>query len=246
MIQVDKRAGSNELLAPLAAAGLPVEEATLDFGDIAFVGRGEGGAGILIGIEHKKLSDLVNSLNTDRLAGHQLMGLLRYYDRANLIIEGEWEADENGRVLVPGRLRNQLKPLKGAPPASVLEQRVLTLEHRGGLRIRWTRNQEETVRYVSALYRFWSDRNLDEHKSHLAIHAPDLDGRLLDPVSDQRRVYAAFPSIGYTRSDAVAKHFPNLWSAANALEPEWVKVPGIGKTLAKNIVGFIRGRKGDK
>jgi ERCC4-type nuclease len=245
LIQVDTRAGSNELIKPLRAAGLPVEEAQLEFGDLGFLGRGEGGLPLLIGIEHKKLPDLVQSLNTDRLAGHQLTGMLRMYDRCYLIIEGEWDVDGAGRVITPTAIRGRVVPLKGAPLASVLEQRVLTLEHRGGLRVRWTRNQQETIRYVHALFRFWCDRDLDDHRSHLALHAVDLDRSLLEPVSDERRVYAAIPSIGYTRSAAVEKHFPSLWAAANALEAEWQKVDGIGKKLASNIVTFIRGRKGD-
>ncbi len=245
MIEVDPRAGSKELLAPLAHAGLPVTEVELAFGDLAFVGRGEGGLPLFIGVEHKKLPDLVQSLGNDRLAGHQLTGMLRMYDRGYLVIEGEWDVDGGGRIVVPTAFRGRVSPLKGAPPASVLEQRVLTLEHRGGLHVRWTRNQEETIRYVHALYRFWTDRDLDGHRSHLAVHAVDLDRTLLEPVSDERRVYAAFPNVGYKRSGAVESHFPSLWAAANALEPEWVKVPGIGKTLANNLVAFIRGRKGE-
>lgn len=248
MILVDPRAGSRELVTPLRAAGLPVDDiAQLDFGDIAFLGRGEKGAGVFIGIEHKKLPDLVQSLNSDRLAGHQLTGMLGTYDRNYLIIEGEWDVDNTGRIIVPNkRFRSKWDVLKGAPAASVLEQRLLTLETRGGLRIRWTRSQEETIRYVSALYRFWSDRDLDDHKSHLAIHAPDLDRALLVPVSDKRRVFAAIPNVGYTRSSAVDRHFPSVWDAVNAPESAWQKVDGIGKTLATKIVRFLRGRKGDQ
>lgn len=246
MISIDTREGSHDLIAPLAKAGLPVEPATLRFGDLFFTGRGEGGAPLAIGIEHKKLGDLVQSLNTDRLAGHQLTGMLQTYDRSYLIIEGEWDVDAGGRVIVPSKFRNRHTPLKGAPLASVLESRVWTLEHRGGLRVRWTRNQKETIRYVSALYRCWTDRDLDDHKSHLAIHAPDLDRALLVPVTDERRVYAAFPAISYQRSAAVEQHFPSIWAAVNAAESEWMKVEGIGKKLATNIVRFVRGRKGDE
>lgn len=244
MILVDPRAGSNELVHPLRAAGLPVEEHTLEFGDVAFLGRGENGTGVYVCVEHKKLPDLVQSLNSDRLVGHQLTGMLGVYDRCYLVVEGDWSVDNTGRIIVPNRkFRSRWELLKGAPAASVLEQRVMTLETRGGLRIRWTRNQEETIRYVCALYRFWCDRDLDAHRSHLAIHAPDLDRALLVPVSDERRVYASFPDISYTRSAAVERHFATVWDAANALEPEWAKVDGIGKTLASKIVKFLRGRK---
>lgn len=246
MLLVDSRAGSHDLVAPLRKAGLPVEETVLPFGDIAFAGRGAGGEPLAVGLEHKKIPDLVDSLMSDRLAGHQLPGTVQLYDRHYLILEGEWDHDIEGRVIVPRKgFKNQWQPLKGAPFAAVLEQRVINLATRGGLTVRWTRNQKETVRYVSALFRYWCDRDLDAHKSHLAIHAPDLDRALLVPVSDERRVYAAFPSLSYARSAAVDAHFSSIWSAVNAEEAEWQKVEGIGKKLATQIVRFLRGRKGE-
>ena len=248
MILVDPRAGSCELVAPLAAAGLPVEEEMLEFGDMVFRGRGELGKPLLIGIEHKKIPDLVQSLMSDRLI-YQLIGnpehpggMLAAYDRNYLVIEGDWDHDQAGRVVVFGGLKGRRVPLKGAPLASVLEQRILTLETRGGLRVRWTRNQKETIRYVCALYRFWVDRDLDDHKSHLAVHAPDLDRALRIPLTLKRQVAAQLPGIGFERSRAVDTHFPSIWAMVNASEKEWAQVPGIGKTLAKRLVAACRGK----
>lgn len=220
MILVDSRAGSCELIAPLRHAGLPVQEDTLDFGDIAFMGRGEKGSPLFIGIEHKKLPDLVQSLNSDRLAGHQLVGMVDTYDRPYLLIEGEWESDAAGRVIVRkwGPNRDGVPwrtpaPLKGAPPAVELEKRVLTLETRGGLRVRWTPDQQATVRYLTALYRFWTDKDLDGHKSHLAIHAPDFDNTLKRPVSSFRKgLHGACPGVGLALTSAVETA---VWDAEN-------------------------------
>ena len=225
MIQIDPRAGSKDLVAPLLAVGLPVEKGHLEFGDLAFLGRGEAGAEVFIGIEHKKLPDLVQSLGDDRLAGHQLPGLVQNYDRPYLIIEGEFEVDSNDRVLVPTRIRDRLAPLKGCMPASVLDQRVLTLETRGGLRVRWTRTQKETVRYVSGLYRFWTDRDIDEHRSHLAIHAPDLDSALRIPRTLFQEMVAPVPDIGLKTGAAVEKAFAgSLGRALLAGADEWAEV----------------------
>ena len=248
MILIDPRAGSRDLVAPLAAAGVPVEEQYLDFGDLAFMGRGVQGAPLFLGIEHKKLPDLVQSLASDRLL-FQLTGtpehpggMFGMYDRQYLIIEGEWDHDVNGRIVTASKLRRAVTPLKGAPPAAVLEQRILTLETRAGLRVRWTRSQKETIRYVSALYRFWTDRDLDEHRSHLAIHAPDFDRSLVVPHSRQRLFAAMLPGVGYHKSEAVAKQFSSLSIEDMAALPasEWMKVEGIGKKLAADIVKFCK------
>lgn len=242
MIYVDGRAGSHDLVAPLRKVGLPVEETTLQFGDLFFVGRGEEGAPLAVAIEHKKLPDLVQSLNTDRLAGHQLTGLQQHFDRSYLIIEGEWDHDIEGRVIVPRKgFKSHMQPLKGAPFAAVLEQRVINLATRGGVTVRWTRSQKETVRFVAALYRYWSDRDLDEHSSHLAIYAPDLDRSLLTPVSLKRRLASQLPGIGYVRSQAVDEHFPSIWAMVNASAEEWTTIEGVGKTTAEKVVAACRG-----
>jgi hypothetical protein len=207
VILCDNRAGSIELYDPLIAAGLPVELTQMPFGDLAFAGRGAG-TPLLIGLEHKKLPDLVQSLADNRLAGHQLLGLVNpaNYDRAYLIIEGEWDADSTGRVCrqLPIKGRRVVSPLKGAPPAIELEKRVLTLAHRGGLHVRWTRSQAETVRFVTALYRWWSDEDLEDHRSHLAIYAPDFDPVLREPLTTFRKgLDGLVDGVGFAMSKAV-------------------------------------------
>jgi ERCC4-type nuclease len=235
VIFVDSRAGSNELIDPLTAAGLPVEVTTLDFGDVMFLGRGEQGAQLMVGVEHKKLPDLVQSLGDDRLAGYQLPGLIDTYDRPYLLIEGEWDADNSGRVVAASKVRGMSRPVKGAPPAIELLKRVLTLETRGGLRIYWSPNQRATVRYLTALYRFWTDKDLDHHKSHLAIHAPDLDASIKNPVSDFQRVVAMVPGIGFQTSVAVDKTFGSSFRRMMlATETDWAAIEVNGRKLGKN------------
>jgi ERCC4-type nuclease len=199
---VDDRAGSNTLIEPLLKLGLPVESTRLDFGDLCFVGRGEKGVPVLVGVEHKKIPDLIQSLNDARLTGHQLPGMITAYDRAWLIIEGDWKHDVEGRVTM-FRTRGARRPVKGAPPAFELEKRLLTLEVRGGLKVRMCPDRRDTLRFIYALYRFWTDRDLDGHRSHLAIHAPDLDQNILVPASDFRRIIAQIPAIGFRTSKAI-------------------------------------------
>lgn len=225
--------------------GLPVEEATLAFGDVAFVGRGEGGNPLAVGLEHKKLPDLVQSLGNDRLAGHQLPGMLATYDRCYLVIEGEWDTDPGGRIVVPSKWkRGAGSPLKGAPPAITLMQRVMTLETRGGLRVHWSASQKASVRYICALYRFWTDRALDSHRSHLAIHAPDFDNSLLTPVSDFRRVVAQIPNVGFKTSAAVEQVFGgSLRRMMFATEEEWAAITTVDDKGKPRRIGAARAKK---
>src|SRR5690606_18267558 len=66
--------------------------------------------------------------------------------------------------------------------------------------------QKATVRWVTALYRFFTDKNLDQHKSHLAIHSPDLDRALKSPASEfVRCLVALVPGLGVLAAAAIEK-----------------------------------------
>src|SRR6185436_1239721 len=113
---IDPRAGSADLVEPMKTLGIPVKVETLNSGDIAFTGRGEGGKPISIGVEHKKLNDYLASMK-GRMQGRQLTEMLKDYDRRYLIIEGEFEHDGQGRLLRRAG-RAFWKPIPGAPPAA--------------------------------------------------------------------------------------------------------------------------------
>jgi ERCC4-type nuclease len=234
VLLVDYRAGSKDLIDPLRRLGLPVEETDLAFGDIAFCGRGEGGAPVAIGIEHKRISDLIQSMTSGRLQGHQLLGMLDAYDRHYLIIEGDWDQDSQGRAVM-FRGKGVRKPIHGAPPAIELEKRICTLEARGGFRLRYTTTRRGSIRTIIALYRFWTDKDLDLHRSHLAVHAPDLDRGLKIPISLKRQLAATLPDVGYIKSQAVDNYFPSIRAMFNASPEEWQKIEGIGKKIAKSL-----------
>lgn len=211
----------------------------LDFGDIAFTGRGIAGAAVTIGLEHKKLSDLVQSLQSGRLQGHQLKGMLDVYDRCYLLVEGEWGTDSHGRI-TRWRGKGRKTPLPGSGNGTDLEKQLINLETRGGLRYRCCPTRRDTLRVICALYRYWTDVDLDEHKSHLAIHAPDLDRNLQIPISLKRQIAAQLPGVGYTRSQAVDRYFGSIREMVNAPAETWAKIEGFGKVLAAKIVSAVK------
>ena len=250
MILVDDRAGSYDLIKPLRAAGLPVEETRLDSGDLAFLGRGERDTELFIGIEHKKVGDLINSLTTGRLSGHQLLAMTACYDRRWLVVEGEWRHDADGAVTMFGRRGR--RRVHGAPPAVELEKRLLTLQVRGGISVRHCPTRRDTVRFVLALYRFWTDKSLNEHRSHLALYdaTPDMDPRLAIPISDFRRIAAMIPGVGYRTSQAVEAAFEGSFRRMMlATEEDWAaiattddrgKTKRLGAAKAKKILEALR------
>ncbi len=250
VILVDTRAGSIDLIKPLRAAGLPIESTLLEAGDLCFIGRGVKDAPLFIGLEHKTVGDLINSLTSARLPGHQLPGMLLAYDLSWLVVEGDWQHDTDGAVTMFAR-KGGRRRVRGAPPAAELEKRLLTLEVKAGLHIRHCPTRRDTIRFISALYRWFTDKSLDQHQSHLALYgAPDMDARLAIPISDFRRIVAMIPGIGYRTSQAVEAAFAGSFRRMMlASEAQWAeiattddkgKTKRIGATKARQILEALR------
>jgi ERCC4-type nuclease len=246
VIYVDSRVGSKDLLAPLQALGLEAELTTLEFGDVCFEGKGLKGSLIEIGIELKTLGDAINSLRSGRLSGHQLPGLRNTYTYAWLILEGQWRQNEFGQMTTY-QGRRGWTVLPGKMSASEFEKQILTLELCGGLIARYTNSRVDTVRFIAALYRWFSDKAMDQHRSHLKTH----DTPTLTPVSAYRAFYMKIPGVGYRLSQAVENHFkggPRQASCASI--DEWANIMQVsdegksrklGNTVATRIVSFLRG-----
>jgi ERCC4-type nuclease len=239
------------LLEPLQQAGLPAEERFLHAGDLAFTGRGHGGTAVEIGIEFKRLdsssTDLAQSLRTGRLSGEQLPKLLGErgaYDQAWLLIEGVWRTDpKTGLVTVFKGTRRGWQTIPGKMPGSELEKRLLTLEMLGGLHVVRTNTRADSVRFIGSLYRWWTDRDLDRHVSHLAVH----DAPTFRPVSDVAAALMRWPGIGYKAAAAAEKSFGSIRNAALAEAIRWstldINGKKFGRAKAEKLVVWLKGVK---
>lgn len=240
---IDKRIGSNDLYAILQQHGVPCELTHLDYGDASFLGRGPGDEPIPIGIERKRLNDLVSSLLHARLNGHQMPGLLQAYKLSWIVVEGTYRADDDGALVVPRRGGwGRLGQGRDGVSVDALERWLLTIALRGGARVMHTRDDEHTARWLGALYGWWTQKTWDEHSGHLALDAavPDHDRMMLVRPNLVQRWAAALPGIGYEKSMHVRKMFPHGLAMACAPMQQWVTVPGIGKGIAANVVKLIQ------
>ena len=219
MILVDYRQGSQELIAPLKNLGLPVDETTLEFGDVAFQGRGVKGAPVSIGVEVKKLPELVASLRSGRLQGHQLPGMCQTYDYRWLLIEGELQFDQKGALLRRAG-RRDWRPMPGQMGVGELLKRLHVMHLCAGLVPLWAADQRATVVHLEMLYRVWTDVDLDEHKSHLGTYRPPS----ILPLSPMRTTLETLPQVGPAASFAAQKKFKSVKRAINASTDEWASL----------------------
>lgn len=232
MLLVDQRIGSVDLAEPLRKLGLPVELRMLEFGDLAWTGRGPAGD-VRVGVELKKVGDLLNSLRSNRLPGHQLPGLQQSYDYRYLLVEGVWEVDAAGYVVINGGTHKATRMA-----SQELEERLLTLATLGGIDVQYTFSRRATLRRLAALYRWWTDRGWDDHSSHVVVYQPQQ----IAPVSQFRRTVMTLPAIGMKTSKAVEKQFGTLRRAFLASAAGWLEIDGIGAKTANRIQEVIDGR----
>jgi len=240
VITIDSRVGSKELVSHFAKGVAVLGH--LEFADAGFLGV-KGKSVVSVGIERKALSDLLSSMQTGRLAGVQLNGLRASYDVVYLVLEGIWKSDQSGRILVPrggswvpfhlGRRQFTSRELDGFVNSLAVEAGVL---------IRETHTLHHTAMLIYNLYRWWQK---ESHQAVLAMHKhrfPDdgAGGIILQPPSLCRRIAAELPGIGWKRSLDVAKHFASVEAMMTASVDEWIKIPGIGKTIAKKVVDDIK------
>lgn len=257
MISLDCRTGSKELAPKFLPFGIQVQTATLPYGDLAFEGNGPSGRCSIV-IERKRIEDLIASMQSRRLSGHQLPGMAETYDYCYLIVEGMWRPDQDGCVQTGwGRLDGSVHwgggwiyP-KGKKPMHyrAIDNYLSTLELQAGVIVRRTLTADETVFVAVDLYHWWNDKQWSEHSAHVAVYAP------ADPkLGPGRRIHLAMREVSLcekwamqlpgidAKARQVAQHFHSAQAMANAGVSDWIAIQGIGPVTAKKVVREIQER----
>lgn len=243
LIQIDERTGSAELQS-LFPPGVPTIVGRLEFGDFAFLGNGPEDEPVSIGVERKGIKDLLNSISTGRLAGHQLIGLVNNYHYVYIVVEGLWRFNPTDGMLEE-RCGQGWEPIQ-LGSRRFMAREVLSFLHtlmvKTGVMVFYSGTKRETVQVVSMLHGWWSNKAWDEHTAHLGLvkQHKSTDGAVeLVKAPLLRRVAAELPGIGWQKSREVAKHFGSVLEMSLATEREWRRIPGIGKILAERITKEI-------
>jgi ERCC4-type nuclease len=231
---VDPRVGSVDLVKYLK---VPVEVTKLRFGDVAFSGYGPEGI-VSIGIERKNIRDLVSSMDSGRLSGHQLIGLLDFYHVVYVVVEGIWRVHNGFIEVLAGR--NMWRPLGGNRQRQYSYAEIAnflnTLAIITNVRIWFTDTDAQTGDWIRHTY-FWWQKRWDEHRAHLNFQkAPDMPKhmRIIRPSLIQRMA-KELPGVGWERAGELAKAFVCMEDLMAATPEDFIKLPGIGAKLAKNI-----------
>lgn len=258
MISVDRRDGSSPHALTLRRLGAATQVEELPFGDFAFSTEsgGPGDRPAVIGVELKRLSDLLQCIGDSRYSGHQLPGMLELYDFSYLIVEGMWRPSESGslevyrhgqwRLVSHGRRTYTYKEVDSFLTTLAVKSREF---HGGPVMVRRTSTEYETAYSIYNLYRWWTGKSWSQHQSLTGLHIatdPRLeqlnsDSRMLKRKRDRpehfmKTVAIQQPKVGYGKLDEIVERFGSARIMANATEAEWAAVPGIGPKIAKLIV----------
>lgn len=236
MIAVAHEKSSYELLSEILKLGVKAYRDILPGGDYCFEGQGPEGR-CLVGIERKKLDDILNCIKDGRFSGHQQPEMKLMYRFRILIVEGVYKADRNGDLMrmVPG----------GWKPVSFGNRRILyshisryliSVTLTGGTCVMRSRDGEETARLIVDTFH-WFQKPWDNHVSQQQFHTPALPQ--FSKPKYCRRAAAALGEIGVKYSEAAEKLFKIAPNMMRASEADWMQIKGIGPKTAQKIVREI-------
>jgi len=239
MMQVDDRTGSVELADTIRAMHIEVEVKRLPFGDFAFDGLGPQGP-CTIGVERKRLRDLLCCIQDGRFAAHQLPGMIETYDFCYLIVEGRWSVDPKTEGLIEVG-KEGWRPVRLGPSHEFkyaeADNYLNSIATMSSCRVKGSTCPAETVMQLVDLFHWWR-KPWGRHQSLKVLRKEPPRFTFFEPCLAQRWA-AELPGIGYERSGAVASHFKTGINLAMATEKEWQAVPGVGAILSKRITGLI-------
>jgi ERCC4-type nuclease len=239
-IYVDNRVGSKELISHISNT---TQLTRLEYGDVFWLGHGPDGP-CTVCVERKTIGDLVSSIDSGRLSGHQLLGMLNSYDYVYLLVEGIWHSGDEG--ILERYVRGRWRPLvygNRQYMAREVENYLNTLAVTCGVHVWRTQTIGDTGSWIDHTHSWWS-KPWDHHQSHrqFRVDVPPSQGALLRRPSLLRRCLKEFDGVGWGKSKDLAARYHNLYEfAMEVQEAELRKVPGIGKILADKIMRQIHG-----
>jgi ERCC4-type nuclease len=225
---------------------------TLEFGDAAFMGVGPGAGQeshsvpVWIGVERKRIRDLLQCLKDGRFTGHQLPGMLARFQFCYLLVEGETACDESGRLLVVEHGRwGPVKLGYGFWTYAAFEHHLLTIAHKTPLVVVRSKSARDTAAWLVAAYTWWQNTGWDGHQSHKQHHEPPAAFMEFSAAPKYRRavmrIAQALPGISGKRAIAVYARFKTVQEMVNATPAEWEEIDGIGRGLAMSICATVAG-----
>jgi ERCC4-type nuclease len=218
------------------------------FTDCGFWGVNDTGETVLVGIERKKIGDIVACILDGRLMHQAQIAKENGIDVLCVIIEGRIRSNpDDGLLEVPVwginprtmHRAEMWQPVRPTMTHSRFTQFLYELTYLAGIQVLRTENVAETASVIRALWDFYQKKPDDHRSLHKIFKRPPPTVNLIRP-SLIRRISSELDGIGWEKSRAVEDHFGSVLDMVQANTDEWQKIPGIGKTIASRVFSSIR------
>lgn len=236
--------GTKKMLQAILGLAAPAQEARLPYGDAAFEGNGPRGS-VMIGIERKRVHDLLHCIDDSRYSGFQKVGMHQMYQKQYLLLEGYWG---------PGRPPNLQGILvqaeghgKGWYACNYRSKDVLYSKLRrylfsignSGVEIIYTMDGFHSACDIVELFRYYQ-KPWAEHTAMMETHKVALpDIRYEIPLV--RKWAADIDGVGVKFSLEAEKLFKTGYHLAMGTELDWMKIKRLGVSTAQKIVREVHG-----
>lgn len=220
----------------------------LSTGDFCFAGEGPKGP-CLIGIERKRIKDMLSSIRTGRLA-EQIVTMLNHYDYSFLVLEGTFRTNLHSGLLEDKYGRDYAPILIGKSTflGLELESTLTSIISTTPLRYIRTRNERETVEWLISLNHAFSSPWDKQLSKVTAIHQPEQYATV-GKASTIRRVGYALSGLGWERSGTLEQNYRSVWDVMSTdpdcpcIRPakDYEKLPGFGKVLSRRVWDQLHG-----
>lgn len=231
--------------------------ADLHSADVAIMGRSLSGDK-LIGVEVKSLSDLIDSVSSGRLQATQIPKMIETYDVRFLCYYGDYRPHpRDGSLQVR---RSQSSPWetyssngRGARALAWSSvESFLTSEAflACDVRVKHCLDISTVAYWIACLHAVWT-KPPEHHKSFRCFDStkslPSRPVGDLDPITHQIAWTAStLPNIRYERGIAAARHFRSIRAMTSAPVSAWMRIHGIGPSIAEGAVRAITAEIPDK
>jgi ERCC4-type nuclease len=241
---IDSRIGSREISHHLSRY-TPRMLTTLEYGDASWLGNGPEGEGTAcVGVERKRLRDMLSSMESGRLANHQLIGMANAYHYSYVVVEGIWRSGVGEIIEIP-RGRGKWEPLTLGSrkfTVSVMDNFTNTLQCMLGVMVVFTPTLERTCMWITNVYRWWTAKKWHQHRSvngKVSCRGIPVLARGKAPLV--ARVAMELAGVGSDKALKLAERYPSVTALCAATREELMEIPGIGKVMAEGIAGELTG-----
>lgn len=214
----------------------------IEYGDAAFEGNGPEGR-ILIGVERKTLSDLMNCIEDARYSDKQKQGMKKMYKKSYLMVEGEWGPStgngDKGLLMEKKYGKWSYFYYRNRPIAYSTVYRYLLSVGMCGVDIQYAKSIEHTAQNLVEMFHYWQ-KKWANHTAMLDVHHIELP-QLMGKPKLVRKWASDIEGLGIKYSLAAAKIFKTPIKLATSDEMDWLKIDGIGVATAQKIVREING-----